>query len=84
MLSGVMLWSLVHLLANGDLASIALFGSFGLYSIVDIIAVNRRAARATPARQPLARDAQVLLIGFAVFWIVRHFHAALFGVPAMF
>ncbi len=81
MLSSVMIWALAHLLTNGDLASIFLFGAFGTYSVIDIISVNRRASVATPAKQPLPMDALVLVIGFAAFWIVRYFHAGLFGVP---
>lgn len=80
MLSGVLIWAAAHLLANGDLASILLFGLFGTYAVVDIVSVNRRSAE-IPARQPLTRDLLVLVIGFAAFWIVRYFHAALFGVP---
>ena len=83
MLSGVLVWALAHLLANGDLASILLFGSFGLYAVVDIIAVNRRSLAETPPRQHLARDILVIAIGFLAFWVVRYFHADLFGVPVV-
>lgn len=83
MLSAITIWAFAHLLANGDLASILLFASFGAYSIIDIIAVNRRPRPSPPARQPLAMDALVLAGGYAAFWIVRHFHAALFGVPVL-
>jgi len=83
MLSGITIWAFVHLLANGDLASIALFASFGIYSIIDMLAVNRRSAPTAPDRQPLAMDGLVLVIGFAAFWIVRYFHADLFGIPAL-
>lgn len=83
MLTGVLIWAAAHLLANGDLASILLFGAFGAYSVIDIVSVNRRSAFKTPTRQPLARDALVLVIGFAAFLIVRNFHAALFGVPVV-
>lgn len=79
MLSGVFLWALAHLLANGDLASILLFGSFGAYAVVDIVSVNRRSPRSEVARQPLGMDVLVLAVGFAAFLIVRHYHAALFG-----
>lgn len=80
MLSGVLLWALAHLMANGDLASVLLFGSFAAYSVVDIISVNRRSPAPEAARQPLGMDAVVLAIGFAAFWIVRNYHQALFGV----
>ncbi len=83
MLSGVLIWAFAHLLANGDLASILLFGSFGLFAITDIISVNRRSPAATPTRQPLFRDILVLVIGFAAFWAVRYYHVALFGVPVV-
>ncbi len=83
MLSGVLVWAAAHLLANGDLASILLFGFFGMYAVIDIIAVNRRSPAETPARQPFVKDALVLVIGFAAFWVVRYFHADLFGVPVV-
>ena len=83
MLSGVLVWALVHLIANGDLASILLFGLFGAFSVIDIISVNRRSPANSLARQPLVRDFMVLTIGFAAFWTVRYFHAPLFGVPAV-
>ncbi len=37
MLIGILIWSFVHLIANGDLRSIMLFGSFGIYALIDII-----------------------------------------------
>ena len=83
MLSGILVWAFAHLVANGDLASILLFGLFGLYAIIGIISVNRRSPAETPARQPLFKDLIVLVIGFAAFWAVRYFHAALFGVPVV-
>jgi uncharacterized membrane protein len=37
-------WALAHLIANGDLASIVLFGSFLAYAVLDRIALKRRPA----------------------------------------
>ena len=37
-------WALAHLIANGDLASILLFGSFLAYSVFDRITLKRRPA----------------------------------------
>ena len=37
-------WALAHLIANGDLASIILFGSFLAYAVFDRIALKRRPA----------------------------------------
>ena len=44
MLAAVKLWALAHLIANGDLASLMLFGSFLAYGVFDRISVKRRAA----------------------------------------
>ena len=43
MLAGVKLWAAAHLLANGDLGSIILFGSFLAWAVFDRISLKRRA-----------------------------------------
>jgi len=42
MLCAVFLWSFAHLSANGDLASIILFSSFGAFCVVDLYATFKR------------------------------------------
>jgi uncharacterized membrane protein len=42
MLTAIKFWALSHLIANGDLASIILFGAFLAYAVVDRILVKRR------------------------------------------
>lgn len=44
MLIGIKTWALAHLIANGDLASVLLFGSFLAYAIYDRISLKRRAS----------------------------------------
>ena len=44
MLVAIKIWALAHLLANGDLASLVLFGSFLAFAVYDRISVKRRAA----------------------------------------
>lgn len=44
MLLAIKLWALAHLLANGDLASLLLFGSFLAYAVYDRISVKSRGA----------------------------------------
>jgi len=43
MLAGVKLWAVAHLLANGDLGSIILFGSFLGWAVFDRISLKKRA-----------------------------------------
>lgn len=83
MLAGVKLWALAHLLANGRLADVLLFGAFLLWAVVDF-AVARRRDRRAGTRYPagtLGNDAVTLVAG-AVAWVVfaLYLHAWLIGV----
>lgn len=51
MVLGVKLWALAHLLANGNLGHVVLFGSFLAWAIVDFTA-SRRRDRALGTRYP--------------------------------
>lgn len=55
MLVAVKLWALAHLVANGTLADVLLFGSFLAWAVADRLAVQRRALawkRMVPEVQP--------------------------------
>ena len=80
MLWGVALWSLAHLLANGDRASLLLFGSFGVYALLDMESANLRGARKSNQRLPWSRDAFVVIIGLVVYSGLLRLHPILFGV----
>lgn len=83
MSAGVALWALAHLLANGTLADVLLFGSFLAWSGAAFVSARRRdrADGVRPADGALLRDALAIVIG-AGLWIlfVRGLHAWLFGV----
>lgn len=85
MLAGVLLWAVAHLSANGDLASLLLFGSFALYSVIDMLSASYRAATARSVSGSYSRsiymDAITIVVGLALFWVVWQFHGALFGAP---
>lgn len=81
MLWGVTVWAAVHLLANGDLASLILFGNFGVFSLFDIWSANRRGAELSSTPVPLWRDALVLVVAGFVYLGFFLGHAALFGTP---
>ena len=49
MLAGVKLWAAAHLLANGDLGSIILFGSFLGWAVFDRISLKNRGDAGAPA-----------------------------------
>jgi uncharacterized membrane protein len=82
MLWGVTLWAGLHLLANGDLASLILFGTFGLYSLFDMWSANRRGATLSKTVYPLWRDAALVAAGLVVYVALLYAHGWLFG-PAI-
>ena len=83
MLLGTMLWAFAHLLSNGTVAGIVLFGSFLVWSIADFTSSRRRDAAAGVVYPPgkWARDAIAIVIG-VVAWTVFGFwlHGPLIGV----
>ena len=48
MLAGVKLWAAAHLIANGDLGSIILFGSFLAWAVFDRISLKHRTDAGAP------------------------------------
>ena len=84
MLLGVVLWAGVHLLANGDLASLLLFGSFLVFSIVAMISANRRGASLQQEKYPLKKDIIVVIGGVGVYLIfMKYLHPWLIGVAVI-
>lgn len=84
MLIGVLLWAVVHLMNNGDLRSILLFGSFAVYAIVDWISEVKRHKTLIgekPAKWQM--DLAAVVGGLVVFALFARFHGALFGVSLM-
>jgi uncharacterized membrane protein len=78
-------WALAHLLANGMLADVVLFGAFLAWAVADRISLTRRPARAVPALPgSRANDAIVIVGGLAIYaafalWL----HPLLIGVPVI-
>ena len=83
MILGVKVWAFAHLLSNGTLADVVLFGSFLVWAVLDYIA-SRRRDRATGTTYPIGpvkRDMIAVLAG-AIAWVVFGFllHGPLIGV----
>jgi uncharacterized membrane protein len=75
----VLLWALIHLLNNGDLASVLLFGSFALYAVFNMWSTRQRPE---PELVAIAgrREAMLMCISVLVYITLLIFHPALFGV----
>ena len=83
MLLGVGLWGLAHLWSNGDLASILLFGSFTLWSMVKFVTM-REVARRVSCPPGILWDAMAVLLGSLLYALLAMFHGHLFGVGLNF
>ncbi len=81
MLWGIVAWSSIHFLINGDLASMLLFGSFFVYSLFAMASQTLRGATKQQNVMPLKFDLIVLAAGTTVFVVVLLLHGVLFGVP---
>ena len=80
-MTGVLLWSAAHLLANGDSRSVSLFGGLAVWAVLEIILINRRdGPRGEKPIASIQQDLVALVIGGVVFALVGHFHPQLFGV----
>ncbi len=83
MLVGVKSWALAHLLANGDLGSMILFGSFLAWAVYDRIKVKKRGDMG-PAPAPFGKGDWIAIgVGTVVWLAFFAFHNALIGVRAL-
>lgn len=85
MLVATKLWAVAHLLANGTLADVLLFGGFLAWAVADRISLKRRAVRAIPGAPPgPANDAIAVVAGLALYGLfVWRAHAWLIGVSPL-
>lgn len=84
MLTGVIIWGATHMMVNGDVAAIILFGSFVVYSVVAIKLANRRQYNKnseldTQEKIPVVKDAIVIGIAMLGFLLLLWLHKPLFG-----
>jgi uncharacterized membrane protein len=82
MLLATILWALGHLISNGAVADVLLFGVFLVWSIADRISVARRAPRMGHQMPPGRMNDAIAVIGGLAIYAVFVFwaHAWLFGV----
>jgi len=83
MLSAVALWATAHLLVNGTLAAVLLFGAFLLWALIDRLSLRSRVT-APVRRLPPSRynDLLAVVIGLALYaGFIARLHQLLIGVP---
>jgi uncharacterized membrane protein len=86
MLAGVKLWAFGHLLANGDLGGIILFGSFLAWAVFDRISLKHRADAGGPPIPVggVGNDLIAVAVGIVVYLALAFaFHPVVIGVPVI-
>jgi uncharacterized membrane protein len=80
-LTSVIIWAGAHLLSRGDSRSLVLFGTLGVWALLEIPLISRRqGAWQRPAPAPLKAELKPLAIAVVVFLVVSALHPYLFGV----
>ena len=84
MLVSIKTWALAHLIANGDLGSFLLFGSFLAWGVMARIAAKKRGDNGpVVAPSGYRNDVIVVVVGLALYVALGlYFHPYVIGVPA--
>jgi uncharacterized membrane protein len=84
MLAAVKFWAFGHLLANGMLADVLLFGGFLAWAVVDRISLKRRTQLIRTAPPGRYNDLIAIVLGLALYGLfVGWAHLRLFGVSPL-
>lgn len=83
MLIGTAMWAIVHLLANGDSATVTLFAGFLIYAIADILMAKPRESLIPSGAPSIIHDAIAVVGGLVLYGVVMQSHQALFGVAVV-
>ena len=74
MLTGVVVWAVAHLLVNGDLASVVLFGWLGVWALVSMLLINMQERWKRPLRGRLRADGIVLAVAVVLYGVIAMIH----------
>lgn len=73
-LTAVKVWATAHLLVNGDLASLILFGGLLLWAGAEVALINRSEAWVRPAPGPAKKDIILVVITIVAFLVITYIH----------
>ena len=83
MLLGMACWGVGHLFANGDLASILLFGGFAGYALISYWSLHRRGKTGDSTKYALWQDGLVVLAGVLAYGALLWLHPYFSGVEVL-
>ncbi len=74
-LTGFKIWAVAHLLVNGDLASILLFGGLLAWAVGEVILINRAEPEWTPpAKAGMATKVRLAVITLVLYGVIAGVH----------
>lgn len=80
-LTGMAVWSGSHLLSNGDLRSLVLFGGLGIWALIEMPLINRReGAWQRPYPPALSVEFRGIVISAVIFVVLVYLHPYFAGV----
>lgn len=81
MLLGVLIWSVAHILVNGDTPSFVLFGGLGLWALLQMVLINAQGPWVAPKGKGAKMEWMALVGTIVVYGAIAGVHYAL-GYPA--
>ena len=83
-LTAVLVWSIAHMLSNGDIRSLTLFGTLGLWALVSIPLINRREGEwQKPERASMRSEMIGATISVVVYLVMIALHPYYAGVSPL-
>ncbi len=83
-LTGLVVWSIGHLLANGDNRSVILFVMLGVWAILEMILINRReGVWQKPESLPVKKDIITVIAGCVLYTVLLFAHSYITGMSLM-
>jgi len=74
-LTGFKIWTVAHLLVNGDLASVLLFGGLLAWAVVSVIVINRQDGPTVRSeRAPIKSEWLMIVVGLVGFGAIAAVH----------
>ena len=83
-LNGIVLWSIGHLLSNGDIRSLVLFGGLWLWAFIEMALIDHRDGEwLKPERATLKNEAIGATVGVVVFLVLIALHPYFAGISPL-
>ncbi|WP_145106434.1 NnrU family protein [Cereibacter sediminicola] len=74
MLYGFALWAFAHLLVNGDVASLILFGGLGAWAVAEVVLINKQTDWVRPVSGGPKRDLALIGVVLVMYGLIALVH----------